>query len=364
MGRLRSTLPLAAALALAPACFTGAPPPAGETATGPFGEATVTSDGEATTDEGASTSTSTRGDTTAEDTTTDAASSGGESSTTADDPITTGTTTTGEATTGATDDPPATTDALPDECPRVRVVVGPGEALNVRPDPSTQNPPLGTLPNGAIVDVLAEVSGETLEGNDQWFQIDADGLVGFVWGGLAECTTDEPPELGPPTGFFLPLQCGSQAKVSQGNFGDFSHQGTSAYAFDFSLGTGTPLVAIADGVVHYVYDKTKPGDPCYNGGDQSCSGKANVVTLLHGDDTTSIYAHLSEVQVSVGAFVPRGEVVGLSGSSGWSTGRHAHVARQENCNWGFCQSIAVAFEDVAGDGVPKTGDTVTSMNCP
>ena len=279
--------------------------------------------------------------------------------TTADETAGEGTTMEEGTTTGA-----GTTGAAEDECPRVRVTVAPGEVLNIRPEPSTAQAPVGTLPAGAIVDVVGVASGESIEGNDQWFEITSTSGDGFVWSGLAECTLDEPPELQPPSGFWLPLACGTKATVSQGNFGGFSHQGTSAYAFDFSLGTGTPLVAIADGEVIYIYDKTKPGDPCYNGGGQECSGKANLVTLLHGDGTTSAYVHLSEVGVGVGAFVPRGQAVGLSGSSGWSTGRHAHVQRQEKCNWGFCQSIAVTFADVAGDGVPKTGQTVTSGNCP
>jgi murein DD-endopeptidase MepM/ murein hydrolase activator NlpD len=299
---------------------------------------------------------------------------GGDTSTSTSGSTTTGPTTTTTTTTAGTDDPELTTDDTSttttggstttgdDECPRVRVELPPGEVLNVRPAPTTDNTPLGTLPAGAIVDVVDLVTGEALEGNDEWFEIAGLGLEGFVWSGLVMCTLDEPLE--PPDGFLLPLQCGTSAKVSQGNFGQYSHQGQSAYAFDFSVGTGTPLVAIADGEVSFVYAGTKPGDPCYNGGDQSCSGKANVVVLKHGDGTTSIYAHLSEVQVGVGELVPRGAPVGLSGSTGWSTGRHAHVARQEGCGGSWCQSIAVAFGDVPGDGVPKTGQTVTSMNCP
>src|SRR5690606_7361623 len=128
----------------------------------------------------------------------------------------------------------------------------------------------------------------------------------------------------------LPLQCGTTATVTQGNFGDFSHQNNSAYAFDFSLAMGTPLVAIADGTVTNLYAGTMPGDPCYNGGGQECINDANYVTLLHGDGTASQYAHLSAVQVGLGDFVTRGATVGLTGSTGWSTGPHAHVARQEN----------------------------------
>jgi murein DD-endopeptidase MepM/ murein hydrolase activator NlpD len=269
---------------------------------------------------------------------------------------------TGEPDTGA----PTTTGAASssggpeDPCPRVRVVVPPGEVLNVRPTPSTAMDPVGTLANGAIVDVVAQVAGESLDGNDQWYQIDSAGPDGYVWSGLVECTLDE----APTDGFFLPLECGMSATISQGNFGDFSHQGQSAYAFDFQLSLGTPLVAIADGTVAFTYAGTLPGDPCYDGGGEECINAANFVSLLHNDGTTSIYGHLSEVHVDPGQPVPRGVAVGLSGSTGWSTGPHAHVARQEACGSGWCQSIAVSFADVAGDGVPKTGDMVTSNNCP
>ncbi len=270
---------------------------------------------------------------------------------------------TGEASTGAqatTTAAASTSGGEEDPCPRVRVVVPPGEVLNVRPTPSTAMAPVGTLANGAIVDVLARVAGESLENNDQWYEIHSPAIDGYVWSGLVECTLDE----APTDGFFLPLECGMMAKISQGNFGDFSHQGQSAYAFDFQLVLGTPLVAIADGTVAFTYAGTQPGDPCYDGGGQECINAANFVTLQHNDGTMSIYGHLSSVDVEPGELVPRGVAIGLSGSSGWSTGPHAHVARQEGCGSGWCQSIAVTFTDVPGDGVPKTGDTVTSNNCP
>src|SRR5690606_14645789 len=106
------------------------------------------------------------------------------------------------------------------------------------------------------------------------------------------------------------------------------------------------------------------GDPCYNGGDSSCYPYANLVVLLHGDGSPSSYTHLSSASVSLGVYVGRGQRVGLWGSTAYSTGPHAHVMRQEDCGVANCQSIPLKFADVPGDGVPDTGQTVTSGNCP
>ncbi len=321
----------------------------------------TTSDGpgDATTSGDASGSSSGTPTTTSADETTGTAPGTTDATTTGLPDLTTGdATTTSDSTTDATT---TTTGEPVDPCPRVRIIVAPDEVANVRPTPATALDPVGTLPPGAIADVVDIVQGEPVDGNPEWYQIDSAGPDGYVWGGLVECTQDEAVMT---DGFYLPLTCGSMVKISQGNNDGFSHTGQSAYAFDFSIGLGTPLVAIADGTVSHAYGGTKPGDPCYDGGGQECSNAANYVNLLHADGTRSIYAHLSEPLVAVGQQVKRGTTIGKSGSTGWSTGPHAHVARTDNCNSPWCQSIPMSFEDVTGDGVPETGDTVTSMNCP
>lgn len=85
-------------------------------------------------------------------------------------------------------------------------------------------------------------------------------------------------------------------------------------------------------MVAYTYDKAGPGDPCYNGGDSSCFPYANYVVLKHGDGKLTTYKHLSKGSVSVGQTVKRGTTVGLSGSTGYSTGPHAHVMLT-SCAW-------------------------------
>lgn len=252
-----------------------------------------------------------------------------------------------------------TADDLPEDCPRVRIVVNQGNTLNLRPTPSTAGAPIGKLANGAIA--LDLVDGEVIDGDSKWFKIEFKGMVGYISAAFAECSLNEAPKLQPLVGFWLPLACGTSATISQGNFGNYSHRGKAAYAFDFVIGIGTPLVAIADGIVIHTYHQTKPGDPCYNGGSRDCFPYGNLVVLLHRDGSTSLYKHLSKVLVGDGEFVRRGGKIGLSGSTGYSTGRHAHVARQEQCGGANCRSIQLEFIDA---GVPKTGQSVTSQNCP
>lgn len=57
-------------------------------------------------------------------------------------------------------------------------------------------------------------------------------------------------------------------------------------------------------------------------GQDKVSGK--YVTLRHGGFTVS-YCHLSQVSVSRGQHVKAGEVVGITGNTGRSTGEHLHI---------------------------------------
>lgn len=54
------------------------------------------------------------------------------------------------------------------------------------------------------------------------------------------------------------------------------------------------------------------------------SGYGNRVVLDHGNGYRSLYAHLSNVYVSVGDTITRGQLIGQMGSTGRSTGTHLH----------------------------------------
>ncbi len=78
---------------------------------------------------------------------------------------------------------------------------------------------------------------------------------------------------------------------------------------DLAVALGTPVRAARDGVV------AKAGW----GGTYG-----NVVYLDHGDGTQTRYAHLSRIEVHVGESLRQGDVLGLAGSTGASTGPHVH----------------------------------------
>ena len=81
------------------------------------------------------------------------------------------------------------------------------------------------------------------------------------------------------------------------------HQGV-----DLDTGTGWPVVAARAGIAYTAYG----------------SAAGNYVTIDHQDGFRSIYMHLSGFSVSNGTIVSAGQQIGLTGSTGVSTGDHLH----------------------------------------
>ena len=50
----------------------------------------------------------------------------------------------------------------------------------------------------------------------------------------------------------------------------------------------------------------------------------NIVTISHGGNQVTLYAHLNQVLVAVGNTVSQGQVIAHSGNTGRSTGPHLH----------------------------------------
>ena len=90
----------------------------------------------------------------------------------------------------------------------------------------------------------------------------------------------------------------------------FTHRATMHYGIDFTGSVGTPIHATGDGIVV---------DAEY-----SFSGYGKQVVIDHGFGYKTRYGHLSKIEVKPGDKVKRGQIVGLLGSTGRSTGPHLH----------------------------------------
>jgi murein DD-endopeptidase MepM/ murein hydrolase activator NlpD len=53
-------------------------------------------------------------------------------------------------------------------------------------------------------------------------------------------------------------------------------------------------------------------------------GYGNYVVISHGNGVLTLYGHLDQILVQVGQGLRQGQVIGLCGSTGWSTGPHVH----------------------------------------
>ena len=87
------------------------------------------------------------------------------------------------------------------------------------------------------------------------------------------------------------------------------------HALDFGVVIGTPVHATMDGKVIYAGWNTE--------------GYGNLVIVQNGDYKT-YFAHLSSIPVALNQMVKAGSVVGLSGSTGNSTGPHVHYEVRKN----------------------------------
>ncbi|MFD5318323.1 peptidoglycan DD-metalloendopeptidase family protein [Streptomyces sp. NPDC127098] len=88
---------------------------------------------------------------------------------------------------------------------------------------------------------------------------------------------------------------------------------------DFPVASGTPVAAITSGEV-------------VSAGTVNSYG--NEVIIRHDDGRYSQYAHLSSISVSAGQTVSTGDQIGLSGSTGNSTGPHLHFEVRTGPDYG------------------------------
>lgn len=149
----------------------------------------------------------------------------------------------------------------------------------------------------------------------------------------------------PTEPYAMPFGGTEPRKLASGPGGP-THLAENFYSFDFEMPEGTPVLAARGGVVVYVQDGFSEGGLL-----PDLIERANLVSVGHADGTIASYGHLSEgLEVAVGDSVARGQILGWSGSTGFSGRPHLHFHVGKRLMGGVDRTIPVEFD--AGGPAP------------
>ncbi|GEM_PF-1099806 len=141
--------------------------------------------------------------------------------------------------------------------------------------------------------------------------------------------TSGPPVTG--SGIFIEPMVGALDSISQGyGLTDYAQSGVYGLnedgtprihaGVDFAMPGGTAVYAVADGTV--------------DGTTSLEYGFGNTVVILHDNlNLYTLYGHLSQIAVTPGQLVKKGDIIGFEGTSGFSTGYHLHFAVYRQMQW-------------------------------
>lgn len=120
--------------------------------------------------------------------------------------------------------------------------------------------------------------------------------------------------------YYLPYPKGQAYNLDQGYNGDRTHHNQNA--LDFNMNEGSEIAAIRGGLVTKVVEDNNKGCP-----NESCNSFNNYILITHNDGSIADYSHLKKngAKVKTGQKVKAGEVIALSGSTGWASGPHLHL---------------------------------------
>lgn len=165
--------------------------------------------------------------------------------------------------------------------------------------------------------------------------------------------SDAPPVVPETTRIVFPLPEGTWVRTSP--FGWRIHPITGERAFhtgsDFSAADGTPIFAIADGLVTLA---------------EFSGGYGGLIVIEHtvgGQRVASYYAHMWEygIHVTEGMTVTAGQHIGDVGSSGQSTGPHLHFEIRPGGQGAEPVDADAWLTDHGAEGI--TGGTATQATC-
>ena len=245
--------------------------------------------------------------------------------------------------------PPATLSTVTSSAPAttstistaLTMVVTASGGLNLRAAPDTAATVLTTIPTGSAVQVVGGATPNT------WYPVRFNGTSGWADGAylsansalgassstsigssassssILNAATFGNPALGtpaPPESGLTPTSAPASANgmfiwpvAGPHRISTVFQPAHQAIDIDQFANPSGPVTAIADGIVTYA------------GGNYCCSYGLYVI-IQHANGYSSLYAHFSSTEVSVGQMVHQGQEIGRVGCSGFCTGPHVHFA--------------------------------------
>jgi murein DD-endopeptidase MepM/ murein hydrolase activator NlpD len=143
--------------------------------------------------------------------------------------------------------------------------------------------------------------------------------------------------------YHLPYQENRTHLLVQGYFSHYTHRHRAA--LDFKMKRGTKVCAARNGVVVRVKEDGKKG-----GSNIKNRPLGNFVVIQHADSSRTGYWHLkfNSVLVNVGDTVTQGQVIALSGNSGYTYFPHLHFIVWHYNKKGEWQQIGSRFQTNKG----------------
>jgi len=151
--------------------------------------------------------------------------------------------------------------------------------------------------------------------------------------------------------YAFPLCSGAEYLCTQGEGGALSHFfAETQHAVDFRCAVGTPLLALAGGVIHSLQVA------------HSCSGchvsnlfSWNSIMVRHDDGTFAEYVHISASRTCVGDRVVTGQHIADSGDVGFAPEPHLHLQLHASPEPG-APTLRFAFRSASGEPFfPRAG---------
>lgn len=175
--------------------------------------------------------------------------------------------------------------------------VQPEEIINYAPNDLLDDAPETMLLEGMTITIPGGSYGECMiwSPTDVAGEVSFSGQVGLLRGCQYDATANPGfPQISPLPGGYRFTQY----------FSPF-HSGV-----DLAVRVGTPVYATGGGTISFAA--------------RHRSGYSNTVVIDHGTGFYTLYAHLSAINVTCGAVVAQGDVIGFSGNEGNSSGPHLH----------------------------------------